>query len=213
MVDELGDAGGDLIMTGQPEGKASTSATARDLAAAACRDDDALAVLVRTYHDRVYRFGLRVCRDGFDADDAVQEAFTKLATRPDVVRDPGALSWLLSVVRNACHRMFRPFARERKKLGERIEDADEIPADALDPEAALERWRLVTAVHSAIATLERPHREVLVMRDLEGLSGPETCLALGLSEATMKTRLHYARAELRRALQRRVNAEIHVQLN
>ena len=195
---ESGRVGRDLIMTGHPGG---TGDGRGNLAATACGDDDALAVLVRTYHDRVYRFGLRVCRDGFDADDAVQEAFMKLATRPDVVCDPSALSWLLSVVRNACIRMFRPFARERKSLGERVEDADDVPSDALDPEAAFERWRLVTAVHGAIACLEKPYREVLIMRDLEGLSGPETCITLGLTEAAMKTRLHHARAELRRALE------------
>src|SRR5689334_23198962 len=82
------------------------------LRAAAAGDDEALTQLVRLYHDRVYRFGLRACRDAFDADDAVQDAFVKLAARPDVVRDRGALSWLLSVVRHTCMRMLRPFVRE-----------------------------------------------------------------------------------------------------
>ena len=53
----------------------------------------------------------------------------------------------------------------------------------------------------AIATLEQPYREVVVMRDLEGLSGLETCQALGLTLATMKTRLQRARLELRRRLE------------
>ncbi len=172
------------------------------LEAAARGDDAALAALVRSYHDRVYRYGVRVCRDGFDADDALQEAFTKLATRPDVVKDPSALSWLFTVVRNACMRMLRPFVRERRTLGERVEETQEIASEALDPERALERQRIVHAVHDAIATLSRPSREVLVMRDLEGLSGPETCVSLGLTEATMKTRLHRARTELRRELER-----------
>ena len=173
------------------------------LVAAARGDDRALADLVRAYHGRVYRFGLRVCRDGYDADDAVQEAFTKLARRPDVGGDGGVLSWLFSVVRNACARMLRPFARERRALGERIEDPEAIPSGQLDPQAALERWQLVHAVHRAIAALGRPHREVLVMRDLEGLTGEETCVALGLTEATMKTRLHRAREELRGLLRAR----------
>lgn len=159
-------------------------------------------MLVRTYHDRVYRFGVRVCRDTFDADDAVQDAFAKLATRPDVVRDPSVLSWLFTVVRNACIRVLRPFARARRALGERVDDEDSIPAGTLDPEQALERWRLVQAVHAAIAALDAPYREVLVMRDLEGLTGTETCTALGLTEATMKTRLHQARRGLRQALER-----------
>ena len=173
------------------------------LAAAARGDDEALAVLVRAYHDRVYRFGLRVCRDGYDADDAVQEAFTKLARRPEVLRHPGALSWLMSVVRHACLRMLRPFTRERRPLGERLEAEDGPASDAPDPQQAMERWELIQSVHAGIAALERPYREVLILRDLEGLSGEETCQALGLELATMKTRLHRARTQLREALLRR----------
>jgi RNA polymerase sigma-70 factor (ECF subfamily) len=173
--------------------------------AAARGDDEALALLVRAYHDRVYRFGVRVCRDRFDAEDAVQEAFSKLSRRPDVVRHSGALSWLMSVVRHACQRMLRPFVRERRALGERANGSDElesVPGAQLDPQQALERWELVRAVHAAIALLDRPAREVLVMRDLEGLSGEETSAALGLELATMKTRLHRARSQLRRELER-----------
>jgi RNA polymerase sigma-70 factor (ECF subfamily) len=170
------------------------------LSAAAGGDDEALAELVRAYHDRVYRFGLRVCRDGYDADDAVQEAFIKLAHRPDVARGSGALFWLMAVVKHACMRMLRPFARERRLLGERADADEAAPLDEADPQMALERWQLVQAVHAAIAGLERPYREVLVLRDLEGLSGEETCAALGLELAAMKTRLHRARGQLRRAL-------------
>ncbi|MDB4989048.1 MAG: family polymerase sigma factor [Myxococcaceae bacterium] len=173
------------------------------LAAAVQGDDEALSVLVRAYHDRVSRFGMRVCRDGYDADDAVQEAFARLAKRPDVVQHAGALSWLMSVVRNACRRMLRPFVRERRALGERLSELPELASGQADPQQALERWELVRSVHAAIAVLERPYREVLVMRDLEGLTGDETCTALGLEATTMKTRLHRARLKLREELTRR----------
>jgi RNA polymerase sigma-70 factor (ECF subfamily) len=182
-----------------PEDHAVTHA--RLLEAAAHGDDAALTSLVRLHHDRVYRFGLRVCRDPFDADDAVQEAFVKLSTRPDVIADAGALSWLMTVVRNACTRLLRPFRRERRSLGERSDDA-ELPATDLSPEAALSRWQLVGAVHAAIAQLTEPYRAVLVLRDLKGLSGAATCAALGIGEAAMKTRLHRAREMLRELLQR-----------
>ncbi len=172
------------------------------LAAATAGDDEALASLVRTYHDRVYRFGLRVCRDGFDADDAVQEAFVKLAKRPEVLRDAGVLFWLLSVVKHACLRLMRPFTRASKNLGERLSEDDAALVDELDPQAAVERWQLVQAVHAGIATLERPYREVLILRDLEGLSGAESAAALGLEVSAMKTRLHRARSQLRAALER-----------
>jgi len=169
------------------------------LTSAARGDDEALSILVRAYYDRVYRFGIRVCRDGFDADDAVQEAFTKLAKRRDVIADPGALSWLFSVVRNACLRMLRRFARNRRGLCEPV-DLEELPARQENAQQALERLQLVQSVHAAIAALERPYREVVVMRDLEGLSGEQTCAALGLEIATMKTRLHRARTKVRQAL-------------
>ncbi|HEV8547990.1 MAG TPA: RNA polymerase sigma factor [Polyangiaceae bacterium] len=170
------------------------------VAAAAGGDDAALAELVRLYHDRVYRFGRRVCRDDFDADDAVQEAFTQLAVRRDVIGDPGALSWLMTVVRNACLRLLRPFAQRRRALGE-ASPADEVACENDSPERALERFELVGRVHSAIAGLSEPYRGVLILRDLEGLSGEETCRALGIDLAAMKTRLHRARAHLRAALQ------------
>ena len=165
--------------------------------AAARGDDEALAQLVRAYHDRVYRFGKRACRDASAADDAVQDAFAALARRPEVVRGEGALPWLYTVVRNACLRLLRGLRRTHSRLGDRIDDPDTVAAAALDPEAALARWQLVERVHRAIAALDQPHREVLILRDLEGESGPEVCLALGISAAAMKSRLHRARALVR----------------
>src|SRR3954471_6712069 len=168
--------------------------------AAAQGDDEALTMLVRAYHDRVYRFGQRVCRDGFDADDAVQEAFVALARRPDVARHRGALSWLMTSVRNACLRMLRPFLRGLGFLEER-DGTEEAVSPQLDPQQILERWELARSVHAAIAALPRQYREVVVMRDLEGLSGEETCQSLGLEPAAMKTRLHRARQQLRELLE------------
>lgn len=179
----------------------ATSAHNEGLAGALRGDDAALTALVRLHHDRVYRFGLRVCRDGFDADDAVQEAFSKLARRPDVMADRAALAWLFSVVRHACMKLLSPWRRERPVLGERDEDVD-IPSRELSPEAALERWELVRSVHAALATLSPELRAVLVLRDLEGLSGPETCAALDLQPAAMKSRLHRARSQLRQCIRR-----------
>jgi len=169
--------------------------------AAASGDDEALTLLVRAYHDRVYRFGQRVCRDDFDADDAVQEAFVALARRPDVVRHGGALSWLMTSVRNACLRLLRPFLRERRSLGKPVGGTEEVVSPLPNPQQALERWELAQSVHAAIAALPRPYREVVVMRDLEGLSGEETCQALGLEPAAMKTRLHRARQQLRELME------------
>ncbi len=181
---------------------ADTAALTRaEVVAAATGDEEALAALVRLYHDRVYRFGVRVCRDEFDADDAVQEAFIKLAARPDIQAQPGAISWLFTVVAHTCRRLLRPLARQRRALGERVE-SEAVATEELSAEAALGRWELVHAVHAAIARLAPPYREVLVLRELEGLSGEATAALLGLELAAMKTRLHRARAMLREEIRR-----------
>jgi RNA polymerase sigma-70 factor (ECF subfamily) len=162
--------------------------------------DAALVALVRLHHARVYRFGLRACRDRFDADDAVQQAFTTLARRSDVIEHEGALKWLFSTVLNACRRLMRPLMRERRHLGERVVGDGDIGVEELTPEALLERMRLVERVREAISELPICEREVLLLRDIEGRSGEEVCSALALTEAAMKSRLHRARQSVRRAL-------------
>ena len=110
------------------------------------------------------------CRDDFDADDAVQQAFITLARRPDVQQSTAVLPWLLTVIRNACISMLRPFAaRRREPLTSNA--ALEVPDDALTPEASLERFELVSEVHDAIALLDADSRAVIILRYLEGLSG------------------------------------------
>ncbi|MFT3706413.1 MAG: sigma-70 family RNA polymerase sigma factor [Archangium sp.] len=165
----------------------------------AARDDDAaLEELLRKYHQRVLRFGETVCRDGAEADDAVQEAFVKLSRRPEVVRHPGALAWLFTTVRRLCLRALAPFSR-RARLS-----IEENQHDAADPRPnaheALERFELVARVHAVITSLPPELREVLVLRDLEGLSSEEAARALELSEPAMKSRLHKAREAVREAL-------------
>ncbi len=160
-------------------------------------DGEALRDLVRLYHDRAYRFGRRVCRDGYDADDAVQTAFIILARRPDVQISAGVLPWLYTVIRNACTAMLRPIAsRLREPLSDSRQALD-VPDEALTAEAALERFQLVAEVHRAISELDEDLRVVLILRDIEGLSGQETAARLKLSLAAMKTRLHRARLAVR----------------
>jgi RNA polymerase sigma-70 factor (ECF subfamily) len=75
--------------------------------------------------------------------------------------------------------------------------ASEVRDPADTPQQALERFRLSYTVHQAIAELAPEYREVLVLRDLEGMAGSEVCEALGIGEAAMKSRLHRARRQVR----------------
>jgi RNA polymerase sigma-70 factor (ECF subfamily) len=106
----------------------------------------------------------------------------------------------MTVVKNTCHRLLRPFARARRHLGEPSDGLEQVPVTDPSPEAALGRFQLVRVVHEAIAGLEPPYREVLILRDLEGLPGEEVSRLLGLTLPAMKTRLHRARQLLRERL-------------
>jgi len=167
------------------------------LTAAQQGDRAALDALIQLYYERVYRYGVRMCRDPVDAEDAVQEAFVALSRSVSGFRREASLStWLFTVVKNACMRLLRPFAGQRSALGETPEAAD-VESPALTPEEALAREQVVRGVQEAVATLEPLYREVLVLRDIEGLSGPEVAERLGLSLEAMKSRLHRARLSVK----------------
>jgi RNA polymerase sigma-70 factor (ECF subfamily) len=95
--------------------------------------------------------------------------------------------------------MLRTFARHR---GAGAIEADGAVSAAPTPEAAFERWRVAELVHEAIERLAPEYRQVLVLRDIEGLPGAEVCRSLGLSEAAMKSRLLRARSTVRAQLLR-----------
>jgi RNA polymerase sigma-70 factor, ECF subfamily len=78
--------------------------------------------------------------------------------------------------------------------------ARELADPARRPDEALEASRLEDALERAIAALDRPYREVLLLRDVEGLSAAEVAEVTGLSVPAVKTRLHRARGRLREAL-------------
>jgi RNA polymerase sigma-70 factor, ECF subfamily len=163
-------------------------------------DDPALTELMRAHHAPLLRFGQRVCVDSLDADDAVQEAFVRLSQRTELLREAGLLGWLFAVVKTRCLRFLRRARRQRAVLQRGTESSDLVPPPEPTPEQVLTRYRIADLVRAALAELEPGQREVLVLRDIEGLSGEQVCTALGLSEPAMKSRLHRARANLRTAL-------------
>ncbi len=79
---------------------------------------------------------------------------------------------------------------------------DHVGADVPGPEDLAIRAELVNSVHTALETLSPEHRQILILRDLEGASGPDTARELGLSIEAMKSRLLRARAALRKEILR-----------
>lgn len=177
-----------------------TDATELELFAAARGGDRAaLRALLERHGAKVYRFGLRMCRDAQDAEDVAQETLFALARGVQGLRgDASPSTWLYTVARSFCLKKRRlragapsPSALADDALVARLADPGKDPAEAL------EGRELERAVERALGRLEPAAREVLVLRDVDGLSAAETAEVLGLTVQAVKSRLHRARAAVR----------------
>ncbi|MGW4055272.1 RNA polymerase sigma factor [Streptomyces sp. NPDC004779] len=164
----------------------------------AAQDGDvaSLTTVVMESQPHVRRFALSLCASPQDAEDAAQEALIILYRKIGTLRATGALAgWMFRIVRNECLRQVRQLVRR----GEEPEAGPEAEAGPSAEEAVLHRLE-AQRIAAAVGALPRDQRQVLVMRDVQGLPGRTVARALGLSDAAMKSRLHRARAALRHAL-------------
>jgi RNA polymerase sigma-70 factor (ECF subfamily) len=164
------------------------------LTAAQAGDPAALEELLRLQRATVFRYGLRFCRSTEDAEDAVQETLWAAARSIRNFRRAAAITtWLFTIVRNKCHRLL--FHRHKEP-----DLADVLPA-LVDPPRSTEDeiagQQIQRILATALARLEPAHREVILLRDVEGLTAPEAAERLGLSVQALKSRLHRAREALR----------------
>jgi RNA polymerase sigma factor (sigma-70 family) len=151
-------------------------------------DRRAIATLLDGSHAHVQRFAHTLCSTPEDAEDAAQEAMIILYRKIGTLRVVAALaSWMFQIVRNECIR------RSRLSLHRSVSSAMVEPSAEDTVLARLEIERIV----NYIAGLPPEQRAVLVLRDIQGLSGTATAQALGLSRAAMKSRLHRGREALR----------------
>jgi RNA polymerase sigma factor (sigma-70 family) len=170
---------------------ASSWPTEQVVSAAQRGDPHAIATLVCDSHTNVRRFARMLCPTPEDAEDAAQEALIVLYRRIGTLRATAALaSWMFQIVRNECIRRARVTSRSP------------ILATPVEPSAedvALVRLEIERIVE-LISGLPAEQRAVLVLRDVQGLSGAATAHALGLSRPAMKSRLHRGRKTLRSQL-------------
>jgi RNA polymerase sigma factor (sigma-70 family) len=163
-------------------------------------DPRAIATLLDGSHAHVQRFARTLCSTPEDAEDAAQEALIVLYRKIGTLRATAALaSWMFQIVRNECIR------RSRVILHRPISTALVEPSAEDATLARLEMQRIV----DSIAGLPPEQRAVLVLRDIQGVSGSATAQALGLSRAAMKSRLHRGRQTLRSALRTPNNTNSH----
>ncbi|MCU0616093.1 MAG: RNA polymerase sigma factor [Gemmatimonadaceae bacterium] len=177
-----------------------TPSDATLLRATVAGDTTAFDQFVTRHAAHVHRFLASLGVRDADADDAMQDTFVAAWRGAHGFRGDGtARAWLFTIARNAVRHT------ARRRVGEPDHFAPLDAADSLDAIALAAGWGSasesstadrVQLVQVALQQLEALDRDILVLRDMEGLSGDETAAALELTLPAMKSRLHRARLRL-----------------
>lgn len=170
-------------------------------------DQDAFAQLVEANQNRIYTLTCRMTGNPEDGADLAQEAFLRAwRTLPSFHGESSFSTWLYRLTSNLCI----DFLRREKRRSAAVtavsldDEGSPLPADipdrSGDPQREAERRETRELVGQALMKLSDEHRQVLVLRELDGLSYTEIAHRLSLSEGTVKSRIARARIALRNIL-------------
>lgn len=171
-------------------------------------DANAFEALVLDNQKKVYNLALKLTGNQNDALDISQEAFLKAYTGLISFRGESRFSvWLYRLVYNLCIDDMRKKQRTQASSLTYIEDESErseleIPDMRYEPAGEAEKRELRLAVSAGINALPLKHREILVMREITGMSYEDISRALSINEGTVKSRLSRARQRLMLILMR-----------
>jgi RNA polymerase sigma-70 factor (ECF subfamily) len=155
-------------------------------------------LLIRRHNQRLYRAIRAILKDDEEAEDAMQEVYVRAFVHLDQFAGDAKLStWLTKIA------IYEALGRLRRR--KRIDEMPEISSSE-NPERATYGRELHTAIESAVDSLPPLYRSVFVLREIEEMTGAETADSLGITEETVKTRLHRARRLMRRRLEHTVGA-------
>jgi RNA polymerase sigma-70 factor (ECF subfamily) len=167
----------------------------------------ALAQVLETDGDRLYRLALRVTRDPGLAEDAVQEAFVSALKGVSTFRGEARLStWLHRIVYTKAIDLLRrrsrerPFDNDSEELGDEDVRLGHGPSWARPPDELLASAETKAALDEAMSSLTPLQRAVFELRELEGRDTTETAELLDISEGAARVHLHRARLRLRERL-------------
>ena len=165
-------------------------------------DVNAFETLVSAYEKNVYNLALRMMGNAQDAEDMAQEAFLKAYNSLPSFRGDSKFSvWLYRIVSNVCLDQLRKKSK-RPTVSLSMEDEDgeetqlDLPDTAQSPEELLEKKLTREAVRRGLAQLPEDARQILLLREIQGLSYEEIGETLGLEPGTVKSRIFRARKRL-----------------
>ena len=175
-------------------------------------DETAFEALVTDNEKRIYNLCRRLVGNPEDAAELTQEAFLNAWRGLGRFQGESSFStWLYRLASNACIDFLRKEKRRQSlSMTVSLDDEEEarqveLPDERYAPERELERTEVRQAVAAGLERLTPEHRQVLVMREINGLSYAEIGAVLGLEEGTVKSRIARARNALRKVLTERGN--------
>jgi RNA polymerase sigma-70 factor (ECF subfamily) len=152
-----------------------------------------MQVLFARHHVRVYRFVLRLVHNEASAEDLISEVFLDVWRQADRFEGRSAVStWLLAIAR------FKALSSMRRKPDEELDDetAGAIEDASDTPEVSLQKKDKSELLRNCLEQLSREHREVIDLVYYHEKSVEEVAEIVGIPEATVKTRMFYARKKL-----------------
>lgn len=179
-------------------------------------DRAAFEELISRYEARIFRFGFRMCGHEQDAEDVVQDTFVSAYRYLKGFRgEASLLTWLLKIASSACL---------KKRRLKKNEPRNHVPFDDLQsqatgeaqldsppgptPDAEVLSAEVRAKLHEALAAIPAHYRQVLVLRELEGMSTKEVAEILELTESAVKVRLHRARGMVYQEFERVYHGQV-----
>lgn len=164
--------------------------------------------LFQSYHDRIYRYVLRLIRDPAEAEDLTQETFLRAYRGGDSLRDPEAVrGWLYRIATHVCLDRLRQrkpqVSLEDTCIGEEDRNQIKTPCSpSPSPLEITERKETSACVQRCLDFLPDKYRAVILLREAHSLTAAEIADLLGVTVTTIKIRLHRARGMLQRVMER-----------
>ena len=166
-------------------------------------DADAMGTLIIRYQHWVYNIAYGILGHHQDAQDVSQDAFLSVWENIGKFEFRSQFStWLYRIVKNKCFNHIDQYQRRKTDPTEIDDSQPWVPLDTATPEDAALRSEEKDIVHSALARLKDSYREILVLRELRELPYEEISEILGCTLGRVKSRLHEARKELKKELER-----------
>lgn len=149
--------------------------------------------VVLPHIDAAFNYARWLTKNEADAEDVVQDAYVRALRFFSSLRSEDARSWLLTIVRNTWYGRFARASGVNQVYEDKAHDR---PDENLDPEGLAVQQQEVERVQRAVQELPADFREVIVLRELEGLSYKEIAAVVGIPIGTVMSRLARARERL-----------------